>query len=165
LNVVHGGSETLQLLTRLAGTLELHLEFVQNMVERQSLGAGAGLALAQTTETTELGVVATQRALLSARDSLGLLGCVLLMLVLLLSKQGLLLVLQMSVVFPGSSLCIFRGQHDKDTGSDLVVDNGLVVLADNIDTEFDNIFRLELTGLGLDRLGRQTVAIDKCAVG
>lgn len=87
------------------------------------------------------------------------------MLVLVLRKHRLLLVLQVGMVLSGRGLSVFGGEDDKDTGCDLVVDDGLVIFPDNVDTKLDNVFRLELARLRLDRLGRETVAIDKSTVG
>lgn len=112
------------------------------------------MALSETAQATELRVVAAQRALLATRNRLGLLSLLLLMLVLMLRKHRLLLVLQVGMVFPGRGLGVFWGEDDENAGRDLVVDDGFVIFTDNVDTELDNVFRLELARLRLDRFGR-----------
>jgi hypothetical protein len=121
------------------------------------------LALAEAAQATELGAVGAERTLLTTSDGLGLLG-LLLLLVLVLGKHSLLLVLEVGMVLPRGSLGVFGSEDDKDSGGNLVMDNRLVVFADNVDAKLDNVLGLEFAGVRLDRLCRETVSVDECTV-
>ena len=52
-----------------------------------------------------------------------------------------------------------------DLCSDLVMDNRLLIFADDIDSKLQVVGRLKLVGLRLAVLRRQATAVYKCAVG
>lgn len=106
---------------------------------------------------------------------------ILLMLLLLLEQMLLLLLLLLVLLSTGSNLGIlFRKNADGACG-DFMVDDGLVVFADDVDTEFlgscegevhilglnayHDVVAFQFVRLGLDALGAESLAVDKGAVG
>ena len=52
-----------------------------------------------------------------------------------------------------------------DPGGDLVVHDGALVLADNVDAELDNVLLAQLVRVRVSVLARQALAVDEGAVG
>lgn len=50
-------------------------------------------------------------------------------------------------------------------GGNLVVNNGLLILADNINSQLQSVILADLVRFGLAVFRRQPIAIDKCTIG
>lgn len=60
---------------------------------------------------------------------------------------------------------ILGREHEEDATRDLVMDDRLVVVADDVDAELDQILRVQLKHVRLDTLGAEPLGIDEGAVG
>jgi len=74
---------------------------------------------------------------------------------------GLLLLLLMTSGVLNVLLC----KYAEDTSGDLVMNDCLVVLADDVNTKFDYVLRLELKRFRFEALRAEPLAVDECAVG
>ena len=139
-------AERVQLRARLAALLELALEAAEDVVERERVlsrrtggpathAADAGHLLSGTGPAEEcVGIIRALGGLL-----------VLLMLLVGVSAveggRGRLVLLG-----PGSRCCVLGREDADDAGGDFVVHDRLVVFAHNVDTELDNVIRLQFKG-------------------
>jgi hypothetical protein len=84
---------------------------------------------------------------------------------LLLLLVELMLLLMLMLLRPRSDESILVREHAHNTRSDLMVYNSLIILAYDVDPEFDDIVRFQLVRLALESFGAQSLAVDEGPVG
>lgn len=142
-NLVHRAVQRVELSTSLATFLELALETAKDMVESETALSGWAHATAHAAHADE-SLRLHRRATLAANS--GSLTTEVERVtragsgshVLVVTREGVTgwVLGELLLLHMGGGLSVLLVEDAEDTGSDFVVDNGLVVLTDDVDTEF-----------------------------
>lgn len=179
MDIVHSATERVQIVRGFSTLLQLALQSAKNVVEREVIfpRSPCRTTHATHTEALRLHCPSSLRSRRTIRPSLA-------------SKVECSTDTGSSCIEaeagtlgfrPCGGLRILVGEHTYDTGSNFMMNNGLVVFSDNVYTEFlqgvnlvsmmfgrvtyHYIIGLELKRLRLEPFGTQTFAVDECTIG